>query len=340
MVICHAVESDYYYVRTGAAPATDFQWFFGNILFTIGRLGVPLFLMITGALMLDREYDLKTYYKHSVLPLLLTTEIWIVINYFFNCYRYSLSPSIKELLGNILFIKPSPINHMWYMPMILGMYLVIPFVAKALKGVCFSSVLLPLIIGFTAFSLVPLYNSVANGYLFLPAVQLFLGTGFLGGLYGVIMVIGHYIANQKVFKKIPLVMLMVILVTVFVVNTVLARHFFNKGLYQVDAFSWYTSPFIITVAVCFFEILRRLPIKNSKVVRTVARSSFGIYLTHNLVLIFANSKLKKIPEFTQAGVVPQTTIRFALAFFIPIVFMWLIDKLPLPRIKKIFLFLK
>lgn len=58
VVICHAVETDYYFICTGSLSATSFHWYYENILFTVGRLGVPVFLMITGALMLGREYDI------------------------------------------------------------------------------------------------------------------------------------------------------------------------------------------------------------------------------------------------------------------------------------------
>ena len=51
-------------------------------LYTFSRTGVPLFLMITGALLLSRDYTgdkLKHFLKHNWLTLLITTEIWLVI---------------------------------------------------------------------------------------------------------------------------------------------------------------------------------------------------------------------------------------------------------------------
>lgn len=55
------------------------------ILYTLlifGRCGVPLFLMITGYLLLDRDYSdgkWKSFYLHKWLYLLLVTEIWFAI---------------------------------------------------------------------------------------------------------------------------------------------------------------------------------------------------------------------------------------------------------------------
>lgn len=61
VVACHAIELDYYFVRFGKMEVTIASWIFQNVIFTIGRLGVPLFLMITGALMLGREYNTKKF---------------------------------------------------------------------------------------------------------------------------------------------------------------------------------------------------------------------------------------------------------------------------------------
>lgn len=51
----------------------------------VGRLGVPIFLMLSGYLLLDRDYTtaekIKSFYKKNLLPLVLTVEVWVVIYY-------------------------------------------------------------------------------------------------------------------------------------------------------------------------------------------------------------------------------------------------------------------
>lgn len=52
------------------------------------NLGVPLFLMITGALILNKSMDtaddVKRFYKRNLLPLFLTTEVWLVLIYWYK----------------------------------------------------------------------------------------------------------------------------------------------------------------------------------------------------------------------------------------------------------------
>ena len=69
-------------------------WFsrvFAISMFTIGRLGVPIFFFLTGYLLLDKEYDRAKYRDFLVKNfggMLLTTEIWILIYNLFNAFFY------------------------------------------------------------------------------------------------------------------------------------------------------------------------------------------------------------------------------------------------------------
>ena len=75
VICCHAVENYYGAVVSGNERIDFVPWIVENTLFTIGRLGVPLFLAISGTLLLNREKDVFSFYKKSVLPLIVTTEI-------------------------------------------------------------------------------------------------------------------------------------------------------------------------------------------------------------------------------------------------------------------------
>ena len=119
--------------------------------------------MITGYLLLDRQYEdneCKYFWKNKWLGLFITISIWTVIyNIFlnkFNGYEVSLDFVIHE----IFLLKASPINHMWYMPMILGMYLTLPIVANALKTVEAKTLLFPYIVIFAFVFGVPTINVI------------------------------------------------------------------------------------------------------------------------------------------------------------------------------------
>lgn len=131
VVLCHSVEAFYHPVLLGQLQVSFPLWNIENLLFTIGRIGVPLFLATTGALMLSRDYpDVSAFYKKSLLPLFLTTEIWIFFNYIFCCVIEHQTFNISRLLLEMLFLKSSSLSHMWYMPVILGCYIALPFLSR------------------------------------------------------------------------------------------------------------------------------------------------------------------------------------------------------------------
>ncbi len=57
------------------------------LLYVFSRLGVPLFLMVTGTLMLKRDFENKEnqerFLKHNWFGLFRTTEIWLIIMFLF-----------------------------------------------------------------------------------------------------------------------------------------------------------------------------------------------------------------------------------------------------------------
>lgn len=318
-----------------------FNWLYESFFYTLSRLGVPFFLMITGALMLNREYDAKSFYKRTLIPLLLTTQIWTVINFLFNQIVHHYDYSFKDFIYTLFFFKSSPFPHMWYMPMILGMYLIIPFLARAVKSTPFSEASIPLCLGLVAFSIIPFFNVFA-GEVFpnIPDIYLALDVTFLGGLYGILMVFGHYIVNEQILKKFPIWSLLLVFFASLTLNIVCSRYFYNNQLFHSVIFGWYTSPFIIIMALCLFEVLRRFPIKINKSLALISKGSFAIYLTHYLIILIAIDVSNRIPAFLKLNIVAKTFIYFVISFGIPLIFILICDKLPFKRLKKLFLYMK
>jgi len=59
-------------------------WWVGNIFNSIVRGSVPLFLMVTGALLLPKEYDLSTFLKKRFLRVLIPFFFWGLIHIVMN----------------------------------------------------------------------------------------------------------------------------------------------------------------------------------------------------------------------------------------------------------------
>ena len=136
VILVHTTERVYQFNLEAMPFYTLQRQWFALTLFTIGRMGVPIFLFLTGYLFLGRRFDEEytaLFYKRNLLGLLITVEIWIILYHAFNAWFYQIPFNLNELLRNMLFLKATNMSHMWYIPAILGIYLFIPFVSRALS---------------------------------------------------------------------------------------------------------------------------------------------------------------------------------------------------------------
>ena len=163
VVLTHSVDGLYGFSFEVVSEYTIYRKFYIFILLTLGRIGVPLFFFISGYLLLDRQYDFgKTliFYKRNLLRLILTVEIWIFIYNVFNALYYDTIFSTGNLWRNMLFLKGTNMNHMWYMPVILGIYLFIPLISNVLKTIDIRMTIIPLAIAWIHLFVIPEINLI------------------------------------------------------------------------------------------------------------------------------------------------------------------------------------
>ncbi len=90
VVITHTTERVYNLSAAELLQNTGYSRIFAISMFTIGRLGVPIFFFLTGFLVLGKEYNGEkaiNFYAQNVGGLLITTEIWILLyNVFDTCF--------------------------------------------------------------------------------------------------------------------------------------------------------------------------------------------------------------------------------------------------------------
>ena len=293
VVICHATESYYGAVVRGEHRINFLPWLVENTLFTLGRLGVPLFLAITGALMLSRDLDPIRFYKKSLLPLVITTEIWIVINYIFVCSFQGVLFQPIDLISEMFFLKSPELSHMWYMPMIIGIYVALPFLAKLTsvldKGKYF---VLPAIVAVISCIVVPTVNVFLKEAVPLDlSFDAKLDLSFLGGTYGIYLFGGYFIGKKKALEKIHTIWIVLGAVGALLLNTAGQYFLYSNHYYKSNRLLWYTSIGICLAGLLLFELLRRIYGKTEKqanrVIGMLARCSFGIYLLHKPLMVLA-----------------------------------------------------
>lgn len=114
-------------------PSIEFVM--STILDSISHMAVPLFLMISGALLLDEQKELnaKMFWMTNLKKIVLLLFFWsisyaVLYQVFFRFLK-------KEPLSIVDFFKACVLGHyhLWFLYMLIGIYLIIPFLRMFVK---------------------------------------------------------------------------------------------------------------------------------------------------------------------------------------------------------------
>lgn len=336
-VLCHSVELIYKMNLQGWVSISLNARIFKTIVFTLGRIGVPLFLFLTGYLLLNRKYDndadIKKFYKNNLLSLIVTTEVWILIyNIFLSLYNnkpfdtYSL---IKEML----FLQKVPLMDMWYMPMIIGIYIAIPYVSKVVHTFSIKTLKIPIILVFVCIFIMPTLNLILKTFK-LDQYNCILDISFLGGGYG-LYIVGGYLIREKIIKKIKTKWLVFTSILFFIISCYIQIFEFE---HKIEYNIWYNSPFIFICTFALFELFTRINTDNFnkwivKIFTYISKISLSIFFVHIIVEMILRKYVKMIKVSNPIKVL----ILFIVSFCISIIITWILSKISIIRKKVLYI---
>lgn len=287
--------------------------------FTLGRIGVPLFLLLSGYLFLPREYTVdraSQFYKHNFFPLLIVWEIWILIYQIFLSIFNSTPFDLFSYCSRVLLLKNVELPHAWYMPMILGIYLFIPFVSKGLSVLNPKALFAILLIVFFRY-----FNFFIPSISFIPksffSVPVKLDLGFSGGIYGFYLVLGYCLAKYEKQieswlsrRKWRFIFLSVLLSSYSITVLIQLYAFLMLKGYAV----WYDFFTMPIVGVSSYLLLKRMgtTLIRHRMVNNISICSFGIYLIHEPVLKVLNRYMSSWNNNNSV----KTVVLFACTFSI------------------------
>ncbi len=100
------------------------EWIIGDIYGGIARVGVPLFFMLSGYLLLPRSESLGSFYRKRVLKIVIPFVAWSIIYIGANCLR---NPGLctRDYLMQYILLKKTYF-HLWFLYSLLGIYIIMP----------------------------------------------------------------------------------------------------------------------------------------------------------------------------------------------------------------------
>ncbi|ERJ61087.1 acyltransferase [Sphingobacterium paucimobilis] len=295
VVLIHASTGFLYHVDT-----TTFDWNYANWINAATRCSVPLFVVISGALLLQKDENIGEFYKRRLPKLIYPFIFWTIIYIIYYFYRYTNFATLSfEKIWDITWDKilHGANAHLWYLYMIIGLYLTIPFLRKILVQCNLKEIELFLLLWFSS-----MFISNREFYSIMPKFDLTFFSGYIGYL-----VLGYYITTVD-FKwhklAAPIGYITVTLITA------IGTYLLNKKGAKLNTLLYnYVFPTTATSAAFLFLWVRQSVTKTGTVPRWILiidKYSFAIYLSHILPLNFLHPVFSR--HMSTGWVIPLATI--------------------------------
>lgn len=286
-----------------------YEFLTGTFIGSFVRPCVPLFVMMSGVLLLPVKMDMLTFYSKRAKRLLLPFVFWsllLPVLYFLyvNSGMEMISPNINmseytvirtlQKMYTFIFNFNYDTTPLWYVYMLIGLYLFIPIIGAWLNqakkreikwflGIWVVSMCLPYVqmaapyLGYTG-------NGGNMGLLGIcdwnPYGTFYYFSGFLGYL-----VLAYYLVKYPLdwsWKRtlgvaIPLFLIGYIITA----GGFILTQKYHPGSYANLEIIWYFSGinvFLMTYAM--FIVMKKINIKGSVLLKKTAGLTFGIYLCH------------------------------------------------------------
>lgn len=296
----------------------------GWVIGSIARCSVPLFVMISGALLLPTSLGTKAFYAKRIKRIAIPLTFWsIALPLLFYIYinwgggsSFPLIPSSSYTLEDTCtkaLTFPLNFNYdttpLWYLYMLVGLYFIIPIISTWIKNSSRDEVKNVLKLWF-ATQFLPYIEFAAQtaGFIGYPGNSHILGVcdwNIFGTFYYVSGFIGYLLLGyywtayppQWSWRKI-----LCISIPSFIIGTsitFLSLDLLIAYLPQFTSYAWLFSivhVFLITFPL--FVIIQKMNIKPSKKLAQVASTSFGIYLSH---FIFIHINYDLLQQILPAG---------------------------------------
>lgn len=305
VVCCHCTDPFNFY--PGTAPNIEDIKFWGAVYGAVLRPCVPLFVMITGALLLPVRGDASVFYKKRIPRVFFPFLIWSVI--------YNLFPWITGLLGveprvildffpysgeevmrqslavSMGYIAELPFNfsildvHMWYIYLLIGLYLYLPIFSAWVEKASEKAKLWFLAVwGVTL--LIPYYNEFVAQYLWGTCSWNSFGMLYYFAGFNGYLLLGHYLRNHDWTGR----QAALIGVPMFVVGYAVTFFGFrymtalpNLTDEILELFFTYCSLNVVMMTIPVFMWAKRVNVRSEWVIKALSNLTlcgFGIYMIH------------------------------------------------------------
>ncbi|MCA0238704.1 MAG: acyltransferase family protein [Bacteroidetes bacterium] len=272
-----------------AYPNVDTWWWWaGNWWNSLGRPAVPLFVMLSGYLLLSKDYPLPVFLKKRFARIIIPALFWMGVYLLYSFIAKGTPSTVWEVVKSIV---SGPVHyHLWFIYLIIGLYLIYPILRAWVKTATEQELLYFLILcAFCTwvYKILYVFANLSIGIYF----ELFTNNA---GYF----VLGFYLGNKPAadeskpgrpwaFSQRQLGYIGLALIIAGTVATALLSYWFSHSKGQNFTFFYdYLTPNVSLSAIGWFLFVKYTcnarPLIDIE--KDFAAASFGIYLAHVLVI--------------------------------------------------------
>jgi surface polysaccharide O-acyltransferase-like enzyme len=262
-------------------PTVIVNWFTADVFGAIGYLGVPLFVMLSGALLLNptkADEPMGVFFKKRFNRIGLPLIFWTAV-YFIWSFSVWEKPVTLLNIGQGLISGSYPI--LWFLYLLVGLYLVTPILRTLVKHIDRKKFRFLLAIWFVGTISVSLVHTFTN---FTYNPLMFVITDWVG-----FFLLGIYLTKTKIHSTIAYLGLIFGMLVAIVGDWFLTA---SIGEQYTGYFHGYLSFNMIIASAALFLILIRIPhsriysgnIKINRLIKWIEHNTLPIYLVHIIVL--------------------------------------------------------
>lgn len=318
VILLHA--GSYGAEKVGKIPLID--WWICQIPNTFGRFTVPVFVMLSGYLLLGKFNDLSSFLSKRLvrvfIPFLFWTLFYIVWANFYGVKPERIPWDLGLIVQKILTGGGGASYHLWFVYMLLGLYAITPLVSRWIRQVPENEVRFFLVLWIVSSTIYPLVNRLFG---FQIAYELRYFSGYIG-----YFILGYWLGNKMIAVA------NWVLVSLFLVGwgaTLLLSYKLSYDIGRFDSFAIdYLSFNVILMSISIFLLFKQacnapfLP----KLMNQLDVQSYGMYLVHVLILRVLSRKFHL--NYTWIHPALGIATQFTLCVLISFVLIWVISKIP------------
>lgn len=266
------------------------NWWVANMVETGAKIAVPLFIMLSGSLLLNpyKKESFRVFYQKRLARIGIPILFWPLFYYFATLLAKGLPFTLPAFTTDFIFLNI--FYHLYFLFIMLGLYIITPFLRTALAN--FSTIqkkgFIAMLFGFSVISalLIHIYPARINFWsiitVFIPFVGYFVAGQFLPSIL--------LSETQKrhwwfIFWGILVCVATVKLYTMSIGAERVYRYFADALSINIVALSLISYVLLFNQKLLFF-FFEKPHLKSA--LKEVSDSSFGIYLIHPILIFLIN----------------------------------------------------